>query len=93
MIVFTASDSSEGEGKNLDTSKDAHWFDLPGTASLQRRGNPLRCPEPPGLCPALGGPRGHVDKSLCLACGLLPPCSRRLLKAYRAQSLGSPHRL
>lgn len=28
MIVFTTSDSSEGEEKNPDLSKDAHWFDL-----------------------------------------------------------------
>lgn len=36
MIIFTASDSSAGEEKNLDPSKDANWFDLPSTASLQR---------------------------------------------------------
>lgn len=93
MIVFTASDSSEGEGKNLDTSKDANWFDLPSTASLRRRGKPLRCPEPPRPCPALGGPISHVDRSLGLDCGLLPPCPRRLLNACGARGPGSPHRL
>lgn len=81
MIVFTASDLSEGEGKDLDISKDANWFSLPSTASLQRRGKPLRCPEPPCACPALGGPKGHVDRSLGLDCGLLPPWPRRLLNS------------
>ena len=33
MIIFTESDSSEGEEKTLETSKDASCFDLPGTAS------------------------------------------------------------
>jgi hypothetical protein len=31
MIVFTTSDSSKGEEKNPDLSKDAHWFDLLST--------------------------------------------------------------
>lgn len=32
MIIFTASDSSEGEEKNLHPSEDTHWFDLPSTS-------------------------------------------------------------
>lgn len=31
MIVFTTSDSSEGEEKNPDLPREAHWFDLPST--------------------------------------------------------------
>lgn len=34
MIIFTASDSSVGEEKNLDPSKDANWLNLPSIASL-----------------------------------------------------------
>jgi len=36
MIIFTASDSSEGEEKNLDPSEDMCWFDLPSTSSPSR---------------------------------------------------------
>jgi hypothetical protein len=43
MIIFTASDSSEGEEKNPDLSKEMHWFDLPSTCipsgSRERAGN------------------------------------------------------
>lgn len=36
MIIFTASDSSEGEEKNPDPSDDACWFDLPSTLRPSR---------------------------------------------------------
>lgn len=36
MIIFTASDSSEGEEKNLDPLEDTRGFDLPSTSSPSR---------------------------------------------------------
>lgn len=36
MIIFTASDSSEGKEKNQDPSEDTRWFDLPSTLCPSR---------------------------------------------------------